>query len=1234
MKNDIGIRRKAYAHLLGLVLLAIPGWAAQAALTDLSDTPLVNDAGLVVRPNMMFVLDNSGSMDFNYMPDYVGYFGSDNKCRNSGGKVNNTSRSCYGTRDDGGAMTQGGDPPTFSYLFNTIYYNPNIQYTPPVNPCNTAQKLPSMTNPASVRVQGHTLDASCNQTSATVDLANDFPELIYCGDDYGDGCKRNGIDAGDFVGDYDFPTGTYDREWTIDSNPHYFLITPTEYCENSDLRSCTASTVPTKGYSVPAYVRFCETNNAAESDPGSSSANGTNTKSECQAKYSDEFTYARYGSFQRVDIKPSVTSYPKAPTRTDCTGTTCSYAEEITNFANWYAYYRTRMQTMKSSAGEAFSSIDDAYRVGFLTINPGNPVADSQYLAIDDFNSTQKTAWYKKFYAINPNGGTPLRQALSRVGRHYANITGGINDGMANDPVEYECQQNFALLTTDGYWNGAEGIKIDGSSIGNQDNANSGYSTRAVGAFDGNLSRSSNTLADVAMYYYKTDLRPGLLNQVPTDDKDTAPHQHMVTFTLGLGLDGELNYRPDYETATTGDFANIKASNSYNWPSPAPDSASALDDLWHAAVNGRGTYFSAKDPDSLTSGVEGALGSVTVKTGAAAASATSSPNITPNNNFIYSSTYRTGFWDGEVVAKTIDTQTGEVSDSVLWSAQANLDGKGSNRTIYKMDMPAPATSPLRETLTWTNLNTVEKDYFDEKCALLSQCTNLNEATKLIANDGESLLNFLRGDSSNENAGEIATPDKAFRNREHLLGDTVNATPAFVQAPRFNFADDGYNQFKSDNAERQGMLYIAANDGMLHALNASTGVEQWAYVPNIVLKDMYNLADKNYGSKHRFLVDGTPQVMDIKDGGTWKTILVGGLNGGGRGYYALDVTNPASPQPLWEFCYDSAYCNVTDADLGFSYGNPVIAKMPTGSAQAGKWVVMVTSGYNNVSPGDGEGYLYVLDAVTGAVLQKISTDVGNTENPSGLAKISAWADNGNIDATATHVYGGDLLGNVWRFNLQTATVSASKLATLAFGGVAQPVTTKPELGKVKGISDRIVYVGTGKYLGASDISNTATQSIYAIRDSGTTVDGRSLTPRTIAQSGVTASVSGDAVDWANGGWYADLPESKERVNIDPQLVLGTLLVATSTPIGNTCSPGGTSWIYQFDFATGLNVIGATSILGNKQTSGLVVGIVVFRLPNGQLKGVATTGDGTQDTFGVHTNPTVSGAKRTGWRELTR
>jgi type IV pilus assembly protein PilY1 len=407
-----------------------------------------------------------------------------------------------------------------------------------------------------------------------------------------------------------------------------------------------------------------------------------------------------------------------------------------------------------------------------------------------------------------------------------------------------------------------------------------------------------------------------------------------------------------------------------------------------------------------------------------------------------------------------------------------------------------------------------------------------------------------------------------------------------------------------------------------------------------MKDMHSLADKNYGAKHRFYVDGSPQVMDIKDGSAWKTILVGGLNGGGRGYYALDVTNPDSPQPLWEFCYDSNYCNVADQDLGFSYGNPVIAKMPPGSANAGQWVVMVTSGYNNVSPGDGEGHLYVLNPISGAILQKVTTGVGdpavdasNPGDPSGLAKISAWADNGNLDAAATYVYGGDLKGNLWRFNLQTSSITVSTLATLAIGNNPQPITTKPELGMVKGVPDRIVFVGTGRYLGLPDITNTEKQSIYAIRDTGVKVDGRSLTPRVIAQNGVSAAISGASLDWANGGWYADFPETRERVNIDPQLVLGTLLVATSTPVGSTCSPGGTSWIYQFDFSTGLNVVGA-STLGQKKTSGLIVGIVVFRLPNGQLKGVGTAGDGTQDTFGVNVNAGAAGSRRTGWRELTQ
>lgn len=1247
-----------FAVLAVLLFSALP---ASAVLTDLADSPLVNDAGSVVRPNLMFILDNSGSMNFNFTPDNVAYnpafnIGTDTAnrtrvCRSHHRDTAANLTFCGGVRIDNNAPSDGGDPPFYSPQFNTSYYNPEIRYLPPVNPCSPADNLPSMTDGSAVRVQGHQLDANCTQTSATVNLLSNYPERVYCSSSNsgvtGTNCKRNGIDvpatSRNHSGDYDFPDKTVSSNWysstdathpyarTRNSNPHYFLIIPREYCSDSNLINCALQTAPTNQKPVPAYVRYCNTDsNASSTSVVSDNSNSNNPK--CQAKFDkDSHTYVRYGDFLRKDIVSSIDSYPKGLGRTDCTGASCTYANEITNFSNWYAYYRTRMQTMKSAAGQAFSTIDDAFRVGFVTINPGNPVSSDHYLKIDDFSAPHKVNWYKKFYAIGGSGGTPLREALSRVGRHFANVTGGINSGMSEDPIEYECQQNFALLTTDGYWNLNKGQQIDGTVIGNQDNTDSGYSTRAVGAFDGGLAGSNDTLADVAMYYYKTDLRSGLANAVPATDKDTAKHQHMNTFTLGLGLDGELTYRADYETALTGDFADIKAGDE-NWPEPIMSEPTTLDDLWHAAVNGRGVYFSAKDPNSLTAGVQGALGGVTVKLGASAASATSSPNITPSDNFIYSSTYRTKFWDGEVVAKTIDTQTGIVSDAAVWSAQSQLDAKGDARTIYKMD----SGGSLTEQFVWASLDSTEQGYFNNKCSLLSQCSNLDDATKIIANDGQSLLAFLRGNRQHENAGDIPTVDKAFRFREHILGDTVNAVPAFVKAPRFNFTDDGYSTFKTNNANRQGMLYIAANDGMLHALNASTGAEVWAYVPRLVMPDLHKLADKNYAAKHRFFVDGSPQTMDVKIGGTWKTILVGGLNGGGRGYYALDITSPTSPTVLWEFCNDSAYCSVSDADLGYTYGNPVIAKTPAGS-----WVVMVTSGYNNVAPGSGQGYLYMLNPSTGAVLQKISTGVGtpyvsesDLGDPSGLAKISAWADNADLDATATYVYGGDLKGNLWRFNLATNTVST--LATLKDpNGNPQPITTKPELGMVKNVPDRIVFVGTGSYLGSTDLESSQKQSIYAIRDTGSTITNARtvLTPRTISQSDGSATISGGDMDWANGGWYADLPESKERIHIDPQLVLGTLLVATSTPAGNSCSVGGTSWLYQFDFSTGLNVIG-TSVLGKKSSTGLIVGVVVFRLPTGQLKGVSTSGDGTQETFGVNTNPSASGAKRTGWRELTK
>lgn len=1002
------------------------------------------------------------------------------------------------------------------------------------------------------------------------------------------------------------------------------------------------------------------------------------------------------GSWARTDIVSSNNSYPRATSRTDCLGSSCTYAEEMTNFANWYAYYRTRMQMMKSSAGRAFVSLGNDYRIGFITLNPGsNPSGQSpsgyEYVPVSAFDTTQKATWYTRFYGINPGSGTPLREALSRVGRYYAGITSGINSSMTDDPMQYSCQQNISILTTDGFWNGNNGENLTGGSINNQDNVNSGYSTRADGAYDGGLGGtagssfgSSDTLADVAMYYYKTDLRAngslgalgtdvGTDNNVPSNGKDNSPFQHMTTFTLGLGIDGLMNYQDGYENAALGDYANIVsgATNcawapgvACNWPQVKQNDPTTLDDLWHAAANGRGTYFSARDPASLYQGLSNALASVAIKTGSAAASSTSSPNITQTDNYIYSSTYRTQVWDGEIVAQQINTADGSVDPTIIWSAQTLLDDKvdtvTDTRTIHVFD--AGGTNKLKP-FTNAALTTSEKAHFtNQVCATttpsvsppepLVQCTlGMPDADKVLANDPLKLIPYLRGQTISE--GPL------YRAREHTLGDTVNSTPAYVRTPPYAFADTGYSAFVSAQTSRTPALYVAANDGMLHAFNGNTGDETWAYVPKAIFPTLYKLAATDYGNNHRYYVDGSPVTMDVFDtsASAWKTILVGGLNSGGRGYYALDVTDPATPKGLWEFCTDSSLCNVTDNDLGFSHGNPVITKRD----EDGRWVVVVTSGYNNVpdtgdrfpDTGDGKGYLYVLDAITGAILDKESTDVGDTTTPSGLAKIAAFADDFHSDNTAKWVYGGDLLGNVWRFDLTSSGANEKLLATLKDGSSPprpQSITTVPEL-SVKG-SSPLIIIGTGRYLGTDDLVDGATlvpalpyayeNSMYVFKDEDTNLGDLRLRSDMQARTLITSTpttrttTNSPVMNWATKiGWYIDFNPGNaslgERLNVNPQLILGTLIFATNVPANTACSVGGDSWLYQLNYLEGTFVTTAANAVAGTKSNNATVGFVVVKLPSGAIKIIKTESTGAKGTVGVNIGSGGAGGKRVSWRE---
>jgi type IV pilus assembly protein PilY1 len=800
-----------------------------------------------------------------------------------------------------------------------------------------------------------------------------------------------------------------------------------------------------------------------------------------------------------------------------------------------------------------------------------------------------------------------------------------------------------------------------------------------------------NTLADTAYYYYQTDLRTaglgnctGLLgtdvcfNNVTGAGNDINIQQHMTTFTVGLGVVGVLN--PDGYPTGSADYNNL-VTGPLNWPSPVSNTPTTVDDLWHAAVNGRGTYFSAKSANLLASSLTSALASMEARLGTSAAASTSSLQPTPANNFVFYSLFNTVVWNGELLAKQIDPATGQIiqttvppiQDQILWSAQSMLDLRVSSNTDTRTIYTADSSTNALKSFTWANLNATEKVYFNSMCtpARLSQCTTLiandiaNGTTTAAAASGANLVNYLRGQHGNENL--VTNINQLYRARTHVLGDIINSQPQYVGKPNFLYTDVGYSDFIAAQANRTPIVYDGANDGMLHAFYAVSvagnngGDEAWAYIPPLMMPGLYALADQNYSTNHRYYVDGTATVGDICPsapsstctGAQWKTILVGGYNGGGRGYYALDVTDPANPVPLWNYTVND------NINIGYTYGNPVIVKQKDGT-----WIVALSSGYNNVVPGDGNGHLFILNAYTGAFLKDIPTNIynagppvttvaaGNTTTPNGLAKIEAYVEIPS-DNTALRYYGGDLLGYVWRFDADSNALPFNMAFNFAQVGMAngatiQPITARPQLAEIVdggGTAHGVVIVGTGRYLGATDLANTDLQSLYAIKDNlivppatGTPIGlglvraSVTMVKQTLTTAGSTRSGTNNLVNWATqNGWYVDLPSSGERINVDMSLQEWTLVVAGNVPDNNACDVGGTSTVYNFALQNGYLPPGGGWL---NPTNSLVAGISTFQTTTGILMSIitSTSGQGSNGQV-IVPNPPPSYTRRGSWRELT-
>ena len=589
---------------------------------------------------------------------------------------------------------------------------------------------------------------------------------------------------------------------------------------------------------------------------------------------------------------------------------------------------------------------------------------------------------------------------------------------------------------------------------------------------------------------------------------------------------------------------------------------------WHTNTDVNGTqprpdnYFSGGQPAAMQAGLIAAFADIASKvTQFTTSFSTSLPQVAKTNNASFSSKYDSSTWTGEVTAGILafDPVTGNPVTPLptAWTLSSNLTSQFAG-TGWNLN---------RRVVSWDGSTGVA--FRSSGASQLDAAALTALDTSYVAGiDSVNFLNYLRGDQTNEVG--VAGGTNAYRARATLLGDIVGSKAAPVGPPSFPFLDasnPGYSAFKIKWAARRTMVYVGANDGMMHAINGAllttapaiattpplevdpnAGTEMFAYVPRALYQGPNGTPNTdglaslgNPSFSHHYMVNATPSVSDIDfkntQGSTdvapnWRSVLIGGLGKGGKSYYALDVTDPVdmtdplNPKPyaesviqgkvMWEF---------TNPSLGYTFGAPLVMK----TAKYG-WVAVFTSGYNN---SDGQGYFIFVNPRTGAFLEKVPTGAGTLANDAGLAHANAFvvdATNGTVDA----IYAGDLLGNLWRLDVTgtgsyTAAGKLVKLATLTDASSnPQPVTTVPSIEVDPTNKKRVVMIGTGRLLDPIDISSTQGQSFYAFFDgTNAAFTAAPVLPlafpytRSKLSDNTGTSLTGQVVPATNAGWLEDL-----------------------------------------------------------------------------------------------------------------
>lgn len=850
---------------------------------------------------------------------------------------------------------------------------------------------------------------------------------------------------------------------------------------------------------------------------------------------------ASYGfkdaSIVRVGFSPGAAAADlwKYEIKPDNFTSTSAYNAAIQNFANWFTYYRKRHLATRGGISQSFQDIKAA-RVGYFRIN--NRI--NNITMRDMATSSNRTDFFDGIYSSLNGigfGGTPNREAMAHAGNRFQN---------QSNIIEYSCQSNAAILFTDGY-----------SNVDTSNNAGNADGTKGAPYADS----VSHTMADIAMKYYEgsgVPLRSGTgfpAGRVPVPSEcsltsrdpglDCNRDLHMNTYAVTLGTKGVL-----YDPANPIN----PYLNPPQWPTEFPSRhPSAVDDLWHASINGRGALLNANTPAEVSSEMKKILDTILARVGSASSVAANSTRL-DTGTLIYQAKFDSTDWSGEVLAYSIGAQ-GDIA-AQRWT---------TNNTI-------PAAS-VRNILTWNG--SAGQTFHRNNWSTLSPAQRTALGSEA---EGKDRIDWVRGVRTNEvGQGGI------YRKRSRVLGDVINSDPVFSGAEDYRYQllpgteGETYRTFVTGTkASRAPLLLFGANDGMLHGLNAANGSELFGYVPGSIYPKLARLTSPTY--THEYSVDGTVRVGDAFLNSAWKTVALGSTGAGGPTVFALDVTNPGTfgaSNVMWEVTR-----NIGTTRIGTGISQPTIVRLASG-----QWAAVFGNGYNS---GDNVK-LVILNLADGSLIKEIDTGRSGADN--GMGPVAPVDTNG--DRITDYIYAGDLDGNLWKFDVSSNNTNQwdvsersgntrNPIFRAMVGSSPQPITSRPVVGNHPD-GGYMVYFGTGSYFREGDnILGTSPQlqRFYGVRDNGGTVAVSDLQRQTIVYQDVVegfgpARVYSDtAVTYpARKGWYLDLRYpltgngNGERVVSTPILRFGRIIFTSIIPSSDPCEFGGTSWINELDAVSG-------------------------------------------------------------------